>query len=221
MLTQLLAPGNLPFAVALLVMLGIGLLEGVATVLGAGLSSAIDQLVPEADLDLDVEGPDLETPGVVTRFLGWLHVGRVPLLVLLVLFLLVFGLAGLFAQGVIQELTGRMLPAWIAGPAVAVAVLPVVRGAGGLLANVIPRDETSAVSVDSFVGRVATVTLGTARRGEPAQAKLRDRYGQVHYVMVEPDVEGESLAAGTAVLLVSRAGAVFRAIENPNPLLAG
>lgn len=223
MLRHLIEPGSFPFLVALLVMLGLGVVEGITTLLGAGLSSAVENLAPDLapDVGAGLEGPDLETPGVVTRFLGWLRVGSVPLLILLILFLLWFGLAGMILQHLLAEATGRMLPAWIAAPAVAAGVLPLVRGSGGILAAIMPRDETEAVSRASFVGRIATVTVGTAAAGAPAQAKLRDEHGRAHYVMIEPDLPDQRFPAGTAVLLVSQRGAVFRAIHNPKPDLLG
>ena len=90
---------------------------------------------------------------------------------------------------------------------------------GGWVEKVMPKDETSAVSHNSFIGRVATVVIGTAKQGEPAQAKLLDQFGRTHYVMVEPDIQGEELTAPTAVLLVSLEGSVFRGIRNTTDAL--
>lgn len=230
MLAHLFAPGNFPFAVALVLMAGIGVLEVIGAMFGGGLSSALEDLLPDAsppapldvdapDLDADVDGTALETPGLVTRVLGWLHVGRVPLLVLLVVFLFLFGMGGLVLQELVAGVAGRMLPAWIAGPVVFAGVLPAVRATGGFLARVMPKDETSAVSTRTFIGRVAVVITGTAGRGAPAQAKLHDQHGQVHYLLVEPDADGDTFETGTAVLLVSQHGAVFRAIPNPSQSL--
>ena len=49
------ADANMPFAIALTVMLGIAVLEGVAMLLGAGLSRFFDAMLPEFDVDLDVD----------------------------------------------------------------------------------------------------------------------------------------------------------------------
>ena len=81
------------------------------------------------------------------------------------------------------------------------------------------RDETESVSEKTFIGRIAVVTLGKARVGSPAQAKLRDQHGQTHYVMVEPDQPGEEFPAGTDVLLVRQVGAVFKSIRNTRSVL--
>jgi hypothetical protein len=225
MLTHLLDPACRPFAVALALMAGIGLLEAITALFGAGLSSFLDGAIDQG-LDLDAE-PDLEgpeasggaSPGLLERFLGWLHVGEVPLLVLLVIFLASFGLSGLLLQSALLELFGQALPGWFAVPAVAALALPLVQLGGGALARWLPREETSAVTSGSLVGHLATVTLGTAAAGQPAQAKLHDAFGQVHYLLVEPDAAGETFPAGTQVLLVSRSGAVFRAVRSTVPPL--
>ncbi len=186
MLDIIAAPANLPFSVALLVMLMIGAVEA----LGLGASA----------VHLDV-GADVDGGG---DLLGWLGVGQVPLLILLVVFLALFGLAGL----AIQQFAGP-LPLLIATPAAAAAALPLTGlGARGL-ARIMPRDETTAISLDSLVGKKGTITVGTARRGSPAQARVRDVHGQSHYVMIEPNGDADAVAEGGTVLLIRREGNIF------------
>ncbi|MEM7410028.1 MAG: YqiJ family protein [Myxococcota bacterium] len=231
------APGNQVFNIALLVMLGIAVLEGVATLLWGGVSQVIDAMLPEADLDVDLDldldvdvdldadpsgGPSglaAAEAGLFTPILAWLQIGRVPILVLLVIFLTAFGLSGLLVQSFARELSGHALPALLASaPALAVA-LPSVRIFGGWVARIMPKEETSAVSRETFVGRVATIVIGTARQQTPAEARLRDEHGRTHYVMVEPDVPGEEFGQGDEVLLVRSDGARFRVIRPPSDAL--
>ena len=68
-------------------------------------------------------------------------------------------------------------------------------------------------SKESLVGRVATITLGTAKHGHPAEAKVKDQHDQTHYLMVEPDALEQEFAQGTKVLLVRKQGAVFYVIN--------
>jgi hypothetical protein len=118
-----------------------------------------------------------------------------------------FGLIGL----AIQQFAGP-LPLWIATPAAAVAALPLTGlGARGL-ARIMPGDETTAVSLDSLVGRRGTITIGTARRGSPAQARVSDIHGQVHYVMVEPYDDDHAIGEGDTVRLDRRNGNIFIAV---------
>ncbi len=216
MIEFLAASANLPFTVALALMLLIALMEGVGTVLGAGFSTLLDALLP--NIDLDVDGPEVESGTGLTRFLGWLRIGKVPFLVLLVVFLTAFGLAGLAIQAFVHNVAGMLLPAWVAIFPATLIALPVVRLTAGAVAHIFPRDETEAVSSQSFIGRLATITVGTARPNSPAEAKLRDAYGQTHYVMVVPDQE-EELPAGTEVLLLRPHGSQFRVLRNTHKAL--
>ncbi len=76
-----------------------------------------------------------------------------------------------------------------------------------------PSDETEAVSTEEFIGVVAVITVGMAAENSPAQARLKDRFGQTHYVMVEPENADETYSAGERVLIVRKAGAAFRVID--------
>ena len=219
MMQLITATENLPFTVALAVMFGIAFLEGITTVFGAGFSAVLDTLLPDMDLDVDLDGPEVRTPNVITRLLGWLRVGQVPILMLLVIFLTAFGLIGLGIQSAARIVIGGYAPGWLASmPAVAFA-LPVVRLFGGLLERFMPKDETEAVSEETFIGRIATITLGTAQKGSPAQAKLKDRYGKSHYIMVEPESDVDVFEQQENVLLIQKIGSVFQAIKNTNEAL--
>ena len=228
MLAFMTQPENLAFAVALVLMLGIAVLEGITTLLGAAFSSVLEALLPDFDppaasgvhLDMDVaDGADVEAPYALSRFLSWLRVGKVPILMLLVVFLTAFGLIGLGLQGLAHNVSGHLLPGWLASIPTLLLSLPMVRLFGGVLERIIPSDETEAVSVDSLVGRIATITIGTASVGRPAEARVSDSYGTTHLLMVEPDLQQDSFSAGESVLLVKREDSVFKVIANNNPSL--
>ncbi|MEJ2640278.1 MAG: YqiJ family protein [Desulfosarcinaceae bacterium] len=225
MITFLLSSQNLPFTVALTLMLAIAVMEGVSTLIGAGFSDMIDSVLPEMDLDVDADidvdadmdlDTDFHAPGPFTRLFSWLRVGQVPVLILAIVFLTAFGLIGLFCQSTAIRLFGHLLPASLASIPALVITFPVVRISGGVLAKVLPKDETESVSEESFVGRVAVITLGKAEVGKPAQGRLTDPHGQSHYLMVEPDQDGVRFEQGTEVLIVSHQGAIYKGIENPN-----
>jgi len=232
MTSFLLAAQNAPFAVALALMVGIGFLELVSFIMGAGVSEMLEGVLPEMndvdfDVDADVSGnvdsatAGADSVGAALRALSWLGLGKVPVLILTVIFLCAFGLSGLVLQFLLLKLTAGsfMLPAPIAWlPALAVS-LPLVRWSARAFARIMPKEETSAVSTNTFVGRVAVVINGVARVGSPAQAKLHDHFGQTHYVMVEPDEESKTFETGATVVLVKHLGAVFQAIRNPSDAL--
>ena len=142
-----------------------------------------------------------------------------PALILLVVLLTGFGLIGLTIQATTHNMLGIYLPAAIAVIPALLLSLPIVRVFGGFLGKIMPKDETDAVSVDTLIGRIATITIGEAKKGRPAEARTKDIHGTTHYLMVEPDSEELSFKAGEQVLLVQRQGAVFTVIANPNPHL--
>lgn len=222
MFAFILAIENLPFTIALAFMLGIALLEGLSALLGLGISSFLDSLLPDVEMDLDADGPDageLGSPAALSRLLGWINFGKVPVLVLLVLFLFGFGIAGLILQSVAFNILGRLLPGLLGALIALVPALYFVRLSGGLVARIIPQDETESVSEKSFIGRIAVINAGEAAKGKPAQAKVHDKYGRAHYLMVAPDREEEVLVAGQDLLLVRQAGAVFYAVPNTSSAL--
>lgn len=200
------ASGNLPFTVALAVMALLLVIEILGFLAGVGVSDFLHGHMPEFG---DADGAEIAGGSFADRFLGWLLLGRVPALILLAIFLCVFGLIGLGLQGVLRSSFGGALPGWIAALVVFPLSLPFVRIIGLGLARVLPRDETQVASRRSLLGHVGTIVIGTARRGSPAQAKVRDDVGQSQYVMVEPIDEGDAFAAGDHVLLRTQQGAVF------------
>ena len=215
----LFAPQNIAFAIALGLMLLIALFEGVGALLGAGLSNLIDGLIPDFDADLDLEVDDIGTPDAMSRLLGWLKVGKVPALMLIVVFLLSFGLLGYGIQYLAALALGGFLPGWAAFVLSAIGCLPITRIGAVALAAVLPSDESSAVSPTSFLGQVATITLGTARWDLPAEAKLTDPHGTTHYLLVMLEKDDPPLEQGARVLLVRQEGTRFVAIETPEFIL--
>jgi Protein of unknown function (DUF1449) len=187
------APETVPFGVALGLFIALAVMEGVGLFTAMSPSHWLENLVPNVDAPDGVDGA-----------LGWLHLGKVPLLVLLILFLVGFALCGYAVQLIARHVLGAYLPAWLASLPALLMGLTTVRGLGALLAYIIPRDETSAVNEEALVGRAGEV-------------KVRDHQGRAYYLRVEPDVEGDEFPEGTAVLIVKKIGATYRGIHNPHP----
>ncbi len=210
----LFAPECAAFLIAIILMLAVGVLEALALTCGLGISEHADTFLT-SHFDLAHTGAEA---GLVGQFLGWLHVGRAPLLVLMILFLMGFAVVGLIGQWVMMSAVGFFAPGWIAVPAAGAVTLPFVRATGGLVARHFPKDETTAISEDSFVGKMATMTGSEATVGHPAEARLSDEFGQLHYLRIEPDEEGGRFSRGESVLIVSRvSGSLYKAITNPRP----
>lgn len=216
MIDFILADRNIAFAVVLGLLILFFLLELAGMLFGASLSNALGDLdLPDLDLDLDLDGGvDL---GFATKFLYWLKVGKVPIIILLVIFMMAFVLSGYALQLVCLWVSGHMLPAVLASGVAVVLTIPFVRLVGGQIARIIPKDETEAVSRADLVGGKAVIVLGRAAKGSPAQARTHDRHGTTHYLMVEPDDPSIVLEQGIDLLLVREDGAKFYAIVHPDP----
>ena len=204
MFAQLMTPPYLPFAIAFVVMIGIGLIEAI----GLGLG--------HLGLDADVGGDGSGD----WAMLGWLGLGgEMPILIWLTSLLGCFTLAGLAVQQVATALAGAPLHwAMASGSAlVAGAVLNTLAANG--LARILPGFETTAISTDELLRHRGTILEGTARRGSPARAKVVDRHGQAHFIMVEPHDDAVAIRSGETVLMVRREGELFFALPDTNPIL--
>ncbi|HEY0867524.1 MAG TPA: OB-fold-containig protein [Fimbriimonas sp.] len=200
MLRFFLADENFPFAIGIGLALALSLLQFIGLM---GDASA------DADTDVDVDGDfDLHDA------LRWIGVGVVPTTALIMFLSLLFGVAGYLIQSVAFSLTGGLLPSVPVSIVALLASLPPLSAVSRLARRFLFREETTAVHGDSLVGSAAVLTLGTAQRGRPAQAKLKDRHGQTHYVLVEPYREDDRFDQGAEVVLVQREGARFFAVPN-------
>lgn len=200
------APETLPFGIGLALIVAIALLEGIGMMMSLSPSNWLDDLLPDVSSDSGLD-----------KLLGWLHLGKVPSLVLLILFLMGYTVFGYSLQMACHGLLGFYLPGWLAGLLAVPSGLATVRGLGALIARIIPKDESSAVSETTLIGRTGTISGGTARRGLAAQARVKDALGRTHYLMVEPDLDDEVFDEGCQVLIVRKVGAFHRCIVNPHP----
>lgn len=195
-----LANENLPFAGAGFLLIGLMLLQ----------FSGLTDFAPDLDTDMDGQVDGL---GAADGLLSFLGLGRLPLMIWLALFLLLFMVIGYAGQQIVHGMTDALLSAWIAAPLAFVAAIPATAILARPLARIMPKDETTAVSIDSLIGRFAVLGTGTARPGSPARAKVIDIHGHPHFVMVEPDNEGQQFTSGEKLLLVRRNGDLFKAIS--------
>ena len=202
------SPELWPFALAASLLIAVAALEALALLIGASPSHWLDGVLADHP-----EGP-------VNAPLGWLHIGKVPILVVLVIFLTTFTVIGYAAQFAARNSTGHFMPLALAAGVAFIAGFFAVRVLGSALSRMIPKDETSAVPDASLVGRIGTIVVGTARSGRPAEARIRDEHGMNQYVMVEPENPSETFESGARVLLVRHlSGRRFQAIHNPKPEL--
>ncbi len=221
MLDTFLSPAAFPFAIALSVTAGLFLLEILSSFMGAtilGLGGETPDIDVDADFDLsaDIDMADLDAPvdGLdgptgPSAVLGWIGARDVPFLIWLVSFLTMFGLFGLMIQSLALTLIGTPLYTLLA---VVIAVVPAI-GITRIIANwvalIMPKTETSAMRTRYLGGHNGTITQGTAMRGKPAEAKIKDRYGNMHYLRVEPLDDDGVFPQGSDVTLIRKRGDRF------------
>ncbi len=212
------ASETIPFSVAIGLMVALALFEGLGLLIGLSLSAALDAIaIGDIDLDVGMDA-DVEIPSPFFKLLGWLNIGKVPILVLLVIFLTAFGLSGYVIQFMTLSTTTLMWPAVLASIPAFIFAVAVMKISGKGLAAIIPKDETEVISSEEYIGKVGTITTGTATSELPAEAKLEFKK-QVFYVMVTPHIEGETFTEGTKVLLIDKSGTNYRVIDPPADML--
>lgn len=207
------ADQNGPFLVTMVLTLAIAGVETLSLLMGLGLSDLIDDFLP----DFDADTPEVES-SLLGEALGWLNVGRVPFLVLLLAFLGVFTLGGYGVQLVLRGTLGFLLPSVMAVPAALVLAIPATRLTSRGLARIMPREETYATGNDDLVGRVAVVTLGPVTRRTPGKAKVSDAHGNTHFVRVRASRRAKRFQQDEEVLLVSHRRSLFDVIAPPDSL---
>jgi hypothetical protein len=205
----LLAPDVRPFAVAAAIMLALGGIELLAMLVGFSIGELFGK-----EVAVDVDSGD----GLGGLFL-WINAGRLPLLILFILALGAFSIAGFFLQGVAHGV-GISVPAWIAALAAAAGSIPMIRVTSRGIGRIIPRDETYAVDAADFIGHVAEVSIGPLDQGLPGRVRLKDVFGNWHSLVARASPESTPLPVGASVLLVDRDAKSFIAISAPADLIA-
>jgi hypothetical protein len=198
----LMGAGTYPFAIAALVLAGLVAVELVAMLTGGSLSALLDD-------GLSQQGES----SVLGAWMSWLNAGGVPLLVLIMIWLASFAVAGFALQALARGLAGP-LPTLIACLAAFALALPPTRTLSRWVARIIPGEETSIVNLADFVGLTGTVALGPLDQGKPGQVRIRDGHGNIHVLRARAGA-GHLIAQGATVLIVDRTGGVFEAIPAP------
>lgn len=205
----LLAPDVRPFAIAAAIMVTLGGIEMLTMIVGFSVSELIGK-------DFALES---ESHSAIGGLFLWINAGRLPLLILIILALGIFSIAGFFLQGIAHGL-GLTAPVTLAALVAGALSLPAIRVTSRGIARIIPRDESYAVNDSDFVGHVAEVSIGPLDQGLPGRVRLKDVFGNWHSVAARASPDSTPLAVGASVLLVDRDARSFIAISAPQDLVA-
>jgi len=197
----LLAGHNIPFLVSLGCAVALAVLQ-IASGFGDHDADADIDADADADVDADTDADaDAEGhSGLTEGALALLGVGRLPLMLVLMAFLLSFGALGLLLNALIDSLgwnAGSLLLVVLALSAV--AAVPLTGRISRVLARVASRS-TTAISHRQLVGRVGTVVSHSVSETY-GRVAVRDAHGTVHTVFAVIQA-GEPLPERTEVALL-------------------
>jgi hypothetical protein len=210
-----LLPNSYPFSISLAIVFGLFLIEIISLIFGGSIM-AIGSDAPDIDLDIDADFDlDLDTDIIAapSNILGWLGVSQVPFLIWLVSFLTMFGLSGLTLQSIMFAIFSWLLPSSIASLIALIFALATARVISGFVAGIMPKTESSAMRKRFLGGHHGIISQGTARRGKPAEAKIKDRHGNTHYLRVEPFDDDVELEKGCSIHVIRKKDGTFYAID--------
>ena len=211
-MSALTAPGIYPFTIAALILVGLVVVEVIAMVVGMSFSSLLGD---GAAHDVSYGHAD---PGPLDTWMSWLNKGGVPLLILIMIWLASFAIAGFVIQGVAGAIIAP-LPTLIASLGAFAAALPFTRTLSRWTARIFPGDETTAIAQVDLIGLTGTVTLGPLDQGKPGRVRVRDRHGNIHVLRAQAAAD-HVIPKGAVVLLVDGSDGLFQAIPAPKDLLA-
>jgi len=201
MIAFLLNDANTVFNVAVCIIIVLGIVEGLAMLLGMSLIALFDSIT-SVDMDFEVDAE--VTHGGLTGILGWIGLNKLPLMIWFVLFLACFSIVGYSSNYLMVSIFGVFLPPLVSSLIAFFIGITITGRIGKRLAHYMPKNESSAISTDTFSGRVATITSGTARLGSPTEASFVDNFKQKHYVLVEPQDAVQEFHVGESVVLLEK-----------------
>lgn len=192
---------NQLFSVTLAIVFIIGIMEGLLSLVGVGMSAMLDSFMPELDINVDMPDTQIST---FSEIFGWINKGRVPMLMLVLTFMTFFGLIGLNIQSVWFHFTGHYIYTVIVAVISFILAMPFVSYFSLVLSKVMPRDETTAISTKTFIGETCTIINEAATDHKFVEAKFKDLFGEVHYIMVKSADKGVVFHRGAKGLIVSQ-----------------
>ena len=201
MLNFITAAENTAFLIAGCIVIALLILGMISIIFGIGHD--LFQVDAEIDFTLDANGngvPDYLEAGHSSIFL-WVNPGHVPSTVFIILFSGIYSILGYSAQWIYNGIASGLLPALLVGPVVLACTLPIVRSLSASIAPLLPKDETSAIKVESLIGSSGILTAGPTGPVDFGIARFTDNFGTDHNLVVCSE-SNEHIATGSQVVLL-------------------
>jgi hypothetical protein len=196
---------NAPYFFALSFLVILFVFEVLGWLIGMSLSHAFDSLI-DFDADTDLGG-----------HLTLLGLGKVPFIIWLTFFFGLFSILGYAINAISNSIVG-FIPMWLSIVPVAIVSFMINGVFCKVFARVFPRFETTAVSTDTFSGRVAKVTIGNATFTKFAMGVVLDEHNTSHNIRIQAMDNGIVLNQNNQVILVEqkKSSAIWLAIPYEN-----
>jgi hypothetical protein len=196
---------NSPYFFALSFLIILFIFEVLGLLIGMSLSHAFDSF-NDFDVNTDVGG-----------HLSLLGLGKVPFIIWLTFFFGLFSLIGYAANAISSSIFGYM-PVWVSIVPVVITSFMINGVLCKVFAKILPRFETTAVSTDTFSGRVAKVTIGDATYTKFAMGVVLDEHNMSHNIRIKAMDDGVVLNQNNPVILVEqiKGSAIWQAIPYEN-----
>lgn len=183
------AAENATFTIAATVMLMIGGLELLSLLVGHSLSGLVDHFMPDAlsgdlSVDLDLHAnihtdidlnahPDAHLPFTV-EFLSWFYIGKMPFLMVLVIFMMSFSTTGYLINEIMFGITEHRLSTWLGSLIAFLLCLFPMHFLSAVIYTIMPKDESEAISADDLIDRTGEILYGKLpqKTGESAEIKI-------------------------------------------------
>lgn len=188
---ELFQPDNMIFVSAIIFVIVFGLIELVLLLVGTTISEV---------LNLDINIPDSPHDHFLEIW-SFLNKGSLLVMIWVLLLLTTFGLVGLTLQNISVSITGSVSNGWLMAIPTLVISLLLMRLISPLASKVMIKDETTAMRVELFIGEIATIVIGTTKKGRQTEARYTDLFGQTHYFQVEA-IDDNEISKGEKALIV-------------------
>ncbi|MBU2979723.1 OB-fold-containig protein [Alteromonas sp. C1M14] len=188
---------NFLFTAAIGIVVMLFLVELASIIIGTSILGVFDD-IPDPEIDID-------SPPKLTTIVDALALNRLPIMIWFILFLSLFSFCGLLLNTFHAFVTqGRFFAVLVSVPIAMLAALFLTTRLGKMLAQLLPKKAPITFANEDFIGVVAQITIGIARPSVPAEVKLKDKHGQLHYLLVEPFDPNETFVKGDKVILVKK-----------------
>lgn len=206
MIEFLMSDGIFPFSVVIGFIFVLAVFELLTLLIGMSLSSILDHALPDINFDLDMAGP-------LGDLMAYMKIKDVPSSIVIVVFLASYAVTGVLFQGALLAILGWVMPIYLAIPLASFSCIPLFTISVRFVAFIMPKDESYAISSDTFINSVATVLSDGCTRSSPREARITDTYGKPHYVMVMPSDES-AFSEGERVFIIGREEDFYVAIAS-------